>query len=146
MTSNQRLVLICLTAVAVSLLLVGVVSGTLVRHVIQVIPVGIALALSARRSASTPYAALAVFLFWFFIMSLIWLWLLGLARIVTGHFSHAEIGLTMVIGVAALVGCWAALGWRTDRRWTQRVAVFLLFAAMQIGAMWASLRPAIADR
>ena len=146
MNSTERLVSLCVATVGIALLLVGLVSGTPIRHVIQVIPVGIALFLGARRSPWAPAAALPLFVFWFFIMSLIWLWLLGLARIVTGKFSPAEIGLTIVIGLGCAVGGVAALRCRTDRGGVQRAVAFMLFAGLQISAMWVSLQRFIASR
>jgi hypothetical protein len=146
MNSPERLVSLCILTVGVSLLLVGLVSGTPVRHVVQVIPVGIAFALEARHSSWAPTAALPLFVFWLFIMSLIWLWLLGLARVVTGTFSLTEIGLTLAIGLACVVGCIAALRCRTDRGGLQRTAAFVLFAGLQICAMWVSLQHSIASR
>ena len=46
--------------------------------------------------------------FWLFIMLLIWLYLLGIARVVTGHFTPAEVSLTVVIGLACVVGLGAS--------------------------------------
>lgn len=80
----------CLAGVIASLLLVGLVSATPVRHTIQVIPAAIALAAVARRATWATYAALPVFIFWLAVTLAIWLWLLGIARIVTGRFTPAE--------------------------------------------------------
>jgi len=146
MDSTERLVSLCMLIVGVALLLVGVVSGTPVRHLIQVIPVSIAFALAARRSPWAPSAALAIFAFWLSIMTLIWLWLLGLASVVTGQFSPTEIGLTIAIGLGCGLGGIAALRWRANGRWAARIAVFLSFAVLQIGALWASLQPLVAGR
>lgn len=135
-----------LAILATALLLVGVVSGTLVRHLIQVSP---AVALLVAASASRPWmaaAAAALFGFWFFIMSLIWAFLLGLANVITGTFSPVEIALTVVIGGAALAGCIAACGARPQPAWPTRVAAFAVAAALQVGAMWLSLRPSFATR
>jgi hypothetical protein len=49
-------------------------------------------------------AALPCFLFWLTIMVFIWLFLLGWARIVSGHFFPTEIAMTLVVGLASLVG------------------------------------------
>jgi hypothetical protein len=138
----------CLVALVVGLLLVGVVSGTPLRHVLQAAP---ALALLAARSRSrarawTSFAALAVFVFWLAIMSLIWLYLLGLAQIVSGHFTRVEIALTLVIGGAAAAGLVAALRVREPSSWPARGAAFLLAAGLQVGAMWLSLQPSFATR
>jgi hypothetical protein len=143
---SERLVVACTTTIAVSLLLVGAVSGTVIRHVIQIVPVVVAALLGARRSPLAPWAALPLFVFWLFIMTLIWLFLLGVSSLVTGHFSPAEIVLTVAIGIASLVGAIAVIRTRSETTWGARVAVFVLFAALQIAAMWTSMRPAVATR
>src|SRR5437763_902113 len=81
MSTIAKVVATCLGAVILSLLLVGVVSSTLLRHAVQVIPLVIALIAVARRSDWAGYLALPVFLFWFLISFAIWLFLLGIARI-----------------------------------------------------------------
>jgi hypothetical protein len=138
----------CLFALVVGLLLVGVVGGTPLRHLLQAAP---ALALVAVRSrprarAWTSFAALAVFAFWLAIMSLIWLYLLGLARIVTGHFTRVEIALTLVIGGASAAGIVAALRARAPSSWPARGAAFLVSMALQVGVTWLSVQPAFATR
>ena len=135
---------IALVGVIVSLLLVGVVSGTPVRHAIQVAPAIVALVAVARRASWSSHAALAVFVFWIAIMALIWLWLLGLASIVTGEFTPVEIGLTLAVGVACVAGILATA--RTGAAGAIRLALsFTGFALLQVGAMWLSLRPAISS-
>src|SRR6266851_4721687 len=100
MPQGVRTVAACLVVVVLGLLAVGVVSHTLLRHSVQVIPVLVALlGVSLRTSWGRP-AAVGAFSLWFLIMFLIWLFLLGLARIVTGHYTPAEIALTIVIAVA----------------------------------------------
>jgi hypothetical protein len=142
----ERTLAAALAAVFVSLLLVGLVSGTILRHVVQVLPVLVAGLIVVLRPAWSRFAAMPVFLFWFFIMLLIWLYLLGLANVVTGQFAPAEIVLTVVIGLACVVGLGASV--RTPRRsdWRAGVVTFLVFGAFQVGAMWLSLQPAFATR
>jgi len=72
-TSNHRGVLACLVGLALALLLVGVVSGTLLRHMAQVTPIVMAAALLSRRPALGAYASFPIFVFWLFIVGLIWL-------------------------------------------------------------------------
>jgi hypothetical protein len=48
----ERVVRWCLAGAIVALLLVGLVSGTPIRHVIQALPAAIALALLAKRSSA----------------------------------------------------------------------------------------------
>ena len=91
MPSSTRLILIGLLGVIVSLLLVGVVSGTPLRHVVQVTPPAIALVAVWRRNFWAIYGAVAVFLLWFTLMTFIWLFLLRIARLITGAFSPVEL-------------------------------------------------------
>jgi len=146
MTSAIRIVIACLVILMASLLAVGVVSGTAIRHVVQVLPGVILLSFFARRFAWLPYAAMAIFAFFLFIMMLIWLFLLGIAQIVTGTFTAAEVALTVVIGLASVGGIVAA--WRVPRTVNRgaQVGAFLLAAVVQVGAMWLSLQPFLANR
>ena len=49
MPSNPRLISICLIGLAVALLVVGVVSGTFLRHVVQILPAILAVVIVDRR-------------------------------------------------------------------------------------------------
>ena len=143
---SGRVTTAALTAVVVSLLIVGVVSGTMLSHVVQVAPVVAAIVAQVLRPQWSRPASIPLFVFWLFIMSLIWLFLLGVARIVTGHFTPIEIALTLVIGIACLAGLGSAV--RSESRlpvWTG-LALGAFFGALQIGAMWLSLQPAFANR
>lgn len=135
-----------LLVVVAALLVVGVVSGTPIRHVLQVVPGVLLLAAGPHRRPWAACAATAVFALWLFFMSLIWLYLLGLAQIVTGRFTPVEVVLTVVIGVAALVGLVAGCRVREMPARATRVAVFLLSAAAQIGVVWLSVQPSFANR
>lgn len=137
---------LALATLVLALLLVGVVSGTLVRHLIQVTPAVVLLAAASALRPWLPSAAAALFAFWLFITSLIWAFLLGLANVITGTFSPAEIALTVVIGFAALAGLVAAWRTRPQPAWPARITAFVVAAALQIGAMWLSLRPSFATR
>jgi len=50
------------------------------------------------------WTALPCLIFWLSIMIAIWLFLFGWARIVSGHFLPTEIAMTILIGVASVVG------------------------------------------
>jgi hypothetical protein len=146
MESNDRLGLILLTILAGALLLVGVVSGTLLRHAVQIVPSAVLILLAiVWRPRGWPAAALAIDLFWLPIMVLIWLYLAGVSRILTGHFSTSEIACTIVIGAAAVGGIIVALRSRGATR-LARVSFFLIWAVFQVGAMWFSVRPGIGAR
>ena len=126
------------------LLAVGLVSGTPVRHFVQVLPAVLALVLVIRRTSWACYAALPVFGLWLFIMVAIWLYVLGLARIITGRFSPAEIALTLVIGGSCVCGLCQAFRSQAAGSRVTRATWIVVFAALQIGALWLSMRPAFA--
>ena len=136
----------CLIGLILGLLLVGFVSGTPVRHVVQVLPASLALFLLRRRPSWSPYAALPIFLFWFLIMGLIWLHLLGLAHIITGNFSHVEIILTVLIAIWTLFGLLNFFRSSFSATMTSRVLSFSLFLALQIAALWLSMQPYLSHR
>ena len=141
MDRNPRALAICVAALTAGLLLVGVVSATPLRHVIQATPPAIAVLLLLRNVRWAPYAALAICLFWLLIMSLIWLYLLGLARIVTGTFTPSETVLTFVIGAASLLGIAVVLRARPRTTLASGVLGFVCFALLQVAATWLSVQP-----
>ncbi len=157
MSRSDSITALALLTVLGALLMVGVVSGTLVRHTIQVAPVLAAALVVTLRQRWGRLAAMPIFVFWLFIMVLIWLYLLGIAQAVTGHFTPTEIALTCVTGVACAVGLGVSLrglspAARRAKAARERssvltaVVVFLAFGAFQVAAMWLSLRPTFARR
>jgi hypothetical protein len=146
MTLPKRFLQFCLGSLALSLLLVGVVSGTPLRHFIQAAPVIVAIGCVWRRFGWSAYAALPLFLFWLLIASLIGLFLFGYAHVITGTFSHIERLLTAIIWLSCVLGIGAALRASADHPWWSRVAAFLVFAVFAVAAMWGSLQPAVARR
>lgn len=94
----------CLAGVCVALIIVGVVSNTLARHLIQIVPVVMVLAAVLTGRKWVVFAAFPLFIFWLLIMVFIWLYLLKIATITRGHFTIAEISLTIVIGICCLYG------------------------------------------
>ena len=136
-----------LGVVMLALLIVGVVSGTILRHIAQTLPIAIIFAAmwAGVPRSWLPTAALAMHLFWLFVMVAIWLFLTGMARIVTGHFTPAEIVLTLVIGAAAMAGSIQsireALAASTWRVW---IASFVIGAVLQYAAFWVSTHTRIA--
>ena len=93
MSRPARVVFGCLIGLALALMAVGIVSGTVLRHLVQIIPIGLAAGLLSRRPAWGAYAALPIFLIWTAIPVLIWLFLLGLSRVASGHYAAIEVGL-----------------------------------------------------
>jgi hypothetical protein len=135
-----------LAVVAVALFVVGIVSDTLLRHVIQIAPLLAALGLLLRGSSWGVSAAAPLLAFWLLIMGAIWLFLFGVARIVTGTFTPAEITLTMIIGVAAMLGLGTAYRRGTTLSIGARLGTITAFALLQFAAMWLSMQPFAATR
>jgi len=138
----------CSLTILIALYVVGAVSvppGSL-RHEVQTLPLWFPIVLGFRQRDIAKWIALPLFIFWLAVMALIWLFLLGWARIVSGHFSPAETAMTVVIGVASLIGLIAALRWKTSVRPLVGSSVFVLFALLQLLAFRVSLLPYISHR
>ena len=144
MRGDNRVLLACGLAVIAALLVVGVASREIVRHLLQTAPVWIAVVLAWRGSRLVRWAAVPVFAFWLFIMTLIWLFLLGIARIANGHYSPTEIAMTLVVGFACLVGLGVSLQSSARTSWPAALGVLAVTATLQVAAMAVSLRPPIA--
>jgi hypothetical protein len=142
----KTFVLACLVGLAVALLLVGVVSGTLLRHAVQIVPIVLALIVVRRSPVWGAYAALPIFMFWMAIAILIWLFLLGLSGFASGHYTPVEIACTVVMAGCSLVGTVNCFTLGRSLPAVRRVAAFLLFTTFQLAAMWVSFRGAIENR
>jgi hypothetical protein len=120
---------------------VGLASGLVIRHIVQTLPLVVVAGLGAGRSRATSWLALPCFLFWLVLMVVIWLYLLGVARIVNGHFTPIEIAMTLIVAAGAIAGIGAAA--RASRSVSAAVAASL-FA---VGAMlqWACFRISMLD-
>ena len=139
------LIAVSLASVALALIVVGVVSGTLRTHLVQIAPLVLLLVLLPRAWALTPVAAAAVLSWWLVTMAGIWLFLLGLSRFLTGRFSPTEIVLTLVIGVACLVGLSA--GARAGSMpLNRKLPTIVLAAGLQSLALWLSYQPIVIGR
>ena len=135
-------------AILVALYVVGAVSippGSL-RHEVQTLPLWFPIVVGFQNKGLAKWAALPCLIFWLTIMSFIWLFLLGWARIVTGHFFPSEIAMTLVVGAASLLGLASSLRWRTETRPIVAAGVFFLFGALQLLAFRLSLMAYIARR
>src|SRR5438874_7766594 len=83
-------ILWCVLAIIAALVLgVGPVSGTVLHHIVQTLPLWAALAV--RRRPLAAWFLLPCFIFWLAIMAAIWAFLLHLPSFVNGHFSPVEI-------------------------------------------------------
>lgn len=122
-------------SVAASLALVGLISDTLLRHVVQMVPVLFALGLVMKTPGAGAYIAMAVLAFWVLIMVLTWLYLLGLSDIAAGTYSTGEVILTFAIPTFSVWGISKSVRMRRPLAWTGSLAVFLGSFALQAGFM-----------
>jgi len=141
-----KVIAYCSLAVLVALYIVGAVSHGSLRHEVQTLPLWFPIVAGFQQREIAKWAALPCLIFWLVIMIFIWLFLLGWARMVTGHFSPTEIAMTLTIGGACLIGLAASVRWRTTVRPLTALAVAALFGTLQVFAMRLSLIPYIATR
>jgi hypothetical protein len=90
--------------------------------------------------------ALPFFLFWFLLMAVIWLYLLGIAHLISGHFSPIEIAMTIVVGVASLTGIGFFVASKSHVPATRAAMVFVIMLLFQCLCFRISLLSAIASR
>src|SRR5215475_9875831 len=138
----------CVLAILIALYVVGAVSvppGSL-RHEVQTLPLWFPIVFGFQRRDVAKWMALPLLIFWLAIMIAIWLFLLGWARIVTGHFFPAEIAMTIVIGVACASGLVASARWRTRTPPAAAGVLVALFGLLQLLSFRLSLIPYIASR
>jgi hypothetical protein len=141
-----KVIAYCSLAILVALYIVGAVSHGSLRHEVQTLPLWFPIVTGFQQREIAKWAALPCLIFWLVIMIFIWLFLLGWARMVTGHFSPTEIAMTLTIGAACLIGLAASVRWRTTVRPLTALGVAALFGALQVLAMRLSLIPYIATR
>jgi hypothetical protein len=146
MPSASKGIAYCSLAILVALYVVGAVSNGSLRHEVQTLPLWFPIVMGFRQRETAKWSALPCLIFWLAIMIFIWLFLLGWARIVSGHFSSVEIAMTLIIGAACVIGLGACLRWRTAMRPLTAAGVAVLFGALQLLAFRLSLIPYIATR
>jgi hypothetical protein len=146
MTNAAKWIASCSLAILVALYVVGAVSHGSLRHEVQTLPLWFPIVLGFRQREFAKWCALPCLIFWLAVVVFIWLFLLGWARVVTGHFSPVEIAMTIIIGAAGLTGLFTAARWRTSVRPLTATAVAILFAALQLLAFRLSLIPFIATQ
>ena len=134
-----RGIVVCLVGVGGCLLIVGIESGTFLRHVFQIAPIAIVLAFAVRQQPWTVPAALGVFGCWAFFMGLIWLYLAGIQTTFTGNFTPIEIALTLLIGASCVAGIIVCTGVELTMGRGRRLLIATAFIALQVGIMWLSL-------
>ena len=133
----------CLAAIA-ALFVVGVVAHEIVRHLLQSAPFWIGAVLGLRRSGLARWAALPLMLFWLLVSVLIWLFLLKISNIVRGHYSPAEVAMTMVLAASAVTTILAAILSKARTRWWAALGTVALAGALQFAAFDLSVQPTFA--
>ena len=142
MRSRRNTVIACLGGVGAALLVVGVVSGTLVRHVVQIVPVVVALAVVRTRPTWGPHAAAPIFAWWLLMMALIWLYLAGVPMFFDGDFTLTEIVLTGLTALFCALGLLACVRMESTTSIASRLLAVAAFGTFQFAMMWVSfLRP-----
>lgn len=134
----------CLVGLAAAALLVGIVSATVLRHIVQIIPIALALGVIRKRPAIGGYAALPIFAFWTFAVVMIWLFLLGLAGLASGRYSPTEVAATVVMAGCSLFGGMNAIQLGRSLRPMRKILVFVLFLVLQLLVMWVGFMRTIA--
>ena len=64
------------------------------------------ISLALRRREIAKWVSLPCFFIWLALMILIWLFLLGVANVISGHFTPLEVILTVVVGIALGIVMW----------------------------------------
>lgn len=140
----SKIVGYCALVALLALYVVGGVSNGVLRHIVQTLPLWFPIVMGLRQREVAKYAALPCFFIWLVLMIFIWLFLLGWARVVSGHFAPIEVILTLVIGAATFVGLSSAFRWRTSLSWSKALSITGLFALLQLVALRISFLPSIA--
>jgi hypothetical protein len=79
-------------------------------------------------------------------MSVIWAYLLGISRLLSGTFSPMEIAMTIIVGVAAAIGIASFVRSRSFLSPLSAGGLFVMMAALQVLCFRLSFLPAIAHR
>jgi hypothetical protein len=145
--SEPLVIGICSLAIIAALVLgVGIRSHLLLRHIVQTLPLWVAVGLGFRRSRAAGWAGLPLFLFWLVLMTFIWLYLLGLSNMVSGHFTRLEIAMTIIVGIGSGAGIVAFSRLKSLLSGWRMATIFIVFAAVQFLCFRLSFLPAIAHR
>ena len=136
----------CLVIIAALVLGVGLATHLVLRHIVQTAPLWISVILGFRHSRMAAWAALPLFLVWLILMALIWLYLLGISNLLSGHFAPVEITMTIIVGAAAIAGIAGFIRFKSSLAPARAVGIFVLMLAIQLACLRVSFLPAIAHR
>ena len=138
---------VCCFAVILALVVgVGLASNLVLRHVVQTLPLWFGVVLGLRHAPAAGWMALPSFLFWLTLMIVIWLYLLGVTRIISGHFSAVEIAMTIIVAAASLFGFVLFVRLKSLLSPAKAAAAFVAMALLQFLCFRISFLPAIAHR
>lgn len=135
-----------LAIIAAMVLGVGIGSHLVLRHAIQTLPLWVAVTLGLKRSRAAGWAGLPVFLFWLVLMTVIWLYLLGVSNLLSGHFTQLEVAMTVVVGIASVVGIVAFFRMKSYLSGWYLASIFIVLALVQLVCFRLSFLPAVAHR
>jgi hypothetical protein len=143
---HNRMIPACCVAVIAALYVVGFVSQTELRHVVQTLPLWVGAILGYLGVRMARWVALPLFLIWLILMSLIWLYLLGWANVIHGHFSPVEIAMTLIVGISSLAGIVGRVPGIQSAGLLAGSGVFLLSTSSQVAMLNVSFLPKFAHR
>ncbi len=142
--NDSKVVAVCLAILAASLLVVGVVSDTILRHIIQIIPMLFVLGLTWQRPSVGAYMALPIFGFWLFIIVMLWLFFLGVSDLADGTYSNPGIALTFIIAATCALGILKSIQIGKPLNWRYRTTLSIIGLASQVAFIAISIQPAFA--
>jgi len=145
-STQAPIALCCLVIIAALVLGVGLPGHMVIRHLVQTLPLWPGVVCGFRRSRTTGWVALPLFVFWLGLMALIWLYLLGLSNLISGHFSPLEIAMTITVGTASMVGIISFAPFRKSLAAPAAVALIFVLLTIQFVCMRISFLPSIAHR
>jgi hypothetical protein len=144
MPKESKWVASCCVVILLALYVVGAMNHSVLRQIVQTLPICVPIVLGFRGSEFAKWSALPCLIIWLATMILIWLFGISWVYVALGHFSPTDMAMTLVVGVASVGGFFVALHWRTGVRPFAAGTVVLLFGALQLLAIWLSLSPPIA--
>ena len=125
----------CAITTLLALYIVGLMSNGVLPHIVQTLPLWFPIVLGLRQREIAKWASLPCFIIWLLLMTLIWLFLLGWAKVISGHFTRIEIVLTLVVGAASLAGLLIGSRWRTSSNRRRALSTAAIFATLQLVAL-----------
>jgi hypothetical protein len=140
------LAICCLAIIAALVLGVGLATHLVLRHIIQTAPLWIGVILGSRHSRATAWATIPLFMAWLILMALIWLYLLGISNLLSGHFAPIEIVMTIIVGAAAIAGIGGCIRFKASLAPLWAGSLFLLMLVLQLTCLRISFLPTIARR